>query len=88
MSELDAALQKRGEEYLLTCGAEILLQDIIIEKESTKTLPDGTEITHKDTGNPCQATSREPCGGVERRFPDTDQFNLNEEGRALGLNRY
>ena len=53
-----------------------ILQDIIIEKESTKTLPDGTEITHKHT------ETRPPdikgaLWWLERRFPD--QFNLKVE---------
>ena len=53
MERIDAALQKRGEEYLDAVRRSIL-EDIIIEKTHVKRLPDGTEIKeiHKETRPP------------------------------------
>ena len=51
MERIDAALQKRGEEYLDAVRRSIL-EDIIIEKTHVKRLPDGTEIKGDPQGNP------------------------------------
>ena len=68
MDRIDAALQKRGEEYLDAVRRSIL-EDIIIEKTHGKRLPDGTEIKeiHKETRPP---DVKGAFWWLERRFPE------------------
>ena len=68
MERIDAAMQKRGEEYLDAVRRSIL-EDIIIEKTHVRELPDGTRIreVHTETR---PGDIKGALWWLERRFPE------------------
>ena len=74
MERIDAALQKRGEEYLDAVRRSIL-EDIIIEKTHVKRLPDGTEIKEIAPGQKPLAYVPVPLL-LRPRYPDCPRSAL------------
>ena len=78
MDRINGALQKRAEEYLDAVRKSIL-QDIIIEKTSTRTLPDGEQITEvKKETRP--GDIKGALWWLERRFPGEFGRRLEHSG--------
>lgn len=78
MERIDAALQKRGKEYLEAVRRSIL-EDIVIEKTHIKILPDGTKIKEmrRETR---PADVKGAFWWLERRFPEEFGRRLEHSG--------